>query len=601
MHVVQPSQSCPHTQSVETPTTALLESLVNQTCSVCDASEVWLCCTCFSVNCSRYKNKHALQHFEETSHPIAISFSDLSVTCYLCDNYIVSTPTSSILSELHNIKFDYAPSLASLTHPGDDLQSLLSQLSLTPVDPNVARLVSLIEDSSNIVVLLGAGVSTAAGIPDFRSAAVGLYAQISQQYPDLPSPMSIFDLEYFKSNPLPFYDLAMQIVPHNIKPTETHYFVSLLSQMDKLLCCITQNIDGLEEVAGIPEEKLITAHGDFKKLYCASCGKNYSPSYLNIALEYREPLFCTQSNCFGVLKPSVVFFGEPLPSDFSKAIDYCSQADLVIIIGTSLKVFPFAALPSLVSPSASKVVVNKERVDASGFDFDGNDSFVQGEADEVFGKVIDALDWSLNFEQVKTQFDFNGDLFHSFAPPFDPIVFKSDDLIFVPDNFAPFHLNHARLAVLPFAKLKLPSCFSDCSVEFEEEYTPETVSYHQPISNSVLGVLVKGDVEVLKKEKQSFGLEFHWVKRYVWSDNSWALAFVPTSDSFNHVVTEFDPKIPVRNVSAKKVARLAFKCQHLWKFIGSYSGLHWSLTFKAILPVNSNDLCPVNGISELDL
>ncbi len=104
---------------------------------------------------------------------------------------------------------------------------------------------------------------------DFRTPGTGLYDNL-QTY-NLPTPESVFDLLYFKENPKPFYTLAKDLYPGRFKPTLTHHFIKLLSDRGMLLRNYTQNIDGLERLAGIPPEKIIEAHGSFASARCIDC------------------------------------------------------------------------------------------------------------------------------------------------------------------------------------------------------------------------------------------------------------------------------------------------------------------------------------------
>merc|ERR1712151_657346 len=113
-----------------------------------------------------------------------------------------------------------------------------------------------------ILVLTGAGISTSAGIPDFRSPGNGLYSRL-QQY-NLPKPEAMFDLKYFRTNPAPFCKLAQELWPGSFEPTMCHYFIRLLHEKGVLQRCYTQNIDSLELLAGLPPEMLVQAHGSFE-------------------------------------------------------------------------------------------------------------------------------------------------------------------------------------------------------------------------------------------------------------------------------------------------------------------------------------------------
>lgn len=118
----------------------------------------------------------------------------------------------------------------------------------------------------------------AAGIPDFRSPGSGLYDNL-QKY-NLPHPQAIFELDFFHVNPKPFFTLAKELYPGSFKPTISHYFIKLLVEKGILLRHYTQNIDTLERIAEIPEEKLVEAHGTFYTGHCLKCKKEYALEWM---------------------------------------------------------------------------------------------------------------------------------------------------------------------------------------------------------------------------------------------------------------------------------------------------------------------------------
>lgn len=200
---------------------------------------------------------------------------------------------------------------------------------------------------------------TAAGIPDFRSPSTGLYNNL-QKY-NLPHPTAIFELDYFTSNPQPFFTLAKELYPGKFKPTPCHYFIKLLHDKGLLLRHYTQNIDTLERIAGIPSEKLVEAHGTFYTNHCVECRKEYSMEWV------KEQIFAdnvpTCGQCNGIVKPDIVFFGEDLPRRFYTlpAKDF-KKCDLLIIMGTSLEVQPFASLAGRPKRNCVRLLINRDPV-----------------------------------------------------------------------------------------------------------------------------------------------------------------------------------------------------------------------------------------------
>ena len=126
----------------------------------------------------------------------------------------------------------------------------------------------VIEKSSNILVMTGAGLSTPSGIPDFRSPGTGIYDNLQKFR--LPYPEAIFDIRYFQQNPEPFFTWAKEFFPTGIKyqPNEGHKFLKKVHDRQKLLRLFTQNIDGLELLAGLPQDKMVFAHGTFSSASC---------------------------------------------------------------------------------------------------------------------------------------------------------------------------------------------------------------------------------------------------------------------------------------------------------------------------------------------
>ncbi|KJH43696.1 transcriptional regulator, Sir2 family [Dictyocaulus viviparus] len=195
----------------------------------------------------------------------------------------------------------------------------------------------------NIIVMSGAGISTSSGIPDFRSPGSGLYNNLKKY--NLPDAQAIFEISFFHRNPKPFFALAKELLPDNLKPTLCHYFVRLLEKKGLLRRWYTQNIDSLEFLTGMPEDKVVTAHGSFCTSTCTSCGEKYDLKWLRGILKSEECLVPICYKCKGVVKPDVTFFGESLPTRFFQcAISDFPKCDLLLIMGTSLVVQPFANL-----------------------------------------------------------------------------------------------------------------------------------------------------------------------------------------------------------------------------------------------------------------
>lgn len=216
-----------------------------------------------------------------------------------------------------------------------------------------------------IVTMVGAGISTSAGIPDFRSPDTGLYNNLLKY--NLPYPQAIFELEYFYQNPKPFFQLAKELYPGTFKPTPSHYFVKLLEEKGLLIRHYTQNIDTLERIAEIKGEKIVEAHGTFFTNHCLKCRIEYSLEFVKEMIFADEIPTCS---CGGVIKPDIIFFGEGLPERFHVLPhkDFV-DCDLLIIMGTSLTVQPFASLVEYVNDDCVRLLINRDKVGNGGFGF----------------------------------------------------------------------------------------------------------------------------------------------------------------------------------------------------------------------------------------
>lgn len=193
----------------------------------------------------------------------------------------------------------------------------------------------IVKASDKIVFFGGAGVSTASGIPDFRSAT-GLY---NRKNDTGYSPEYMLSRDFFDkhgSDEFQAYILNNLIVD-GIKPNKAHEALKKLEDSGKLLGVITQNIDGLHQDAGT--EKIAELHGSLNDYYCVDCAKEYDLAY------YKEnkPPICDE--CGGLVRPDITLYGEVPPQDeFLKAIRWIQEADTMIVAGSSLVVYPASGL-----------------------------------------------------------------------------------------------------------------------------------------------------------------------------------------------------------------------------------------------------------------
>ena len=206
-----------------------------------------------------------------------------------------------------------------------------------------------IMESQNIVFFGGAGVSTESNIPDFRGVD-GLYHQ-EYEYP----PETIISHSFYRSKPKEFYRFYKnKMLFPDAKPNPAHLALAKLEEMGKLKAVITQNIDGLHQAAG--SKTVLELHGSVRRNHCTRCMKFFSLEEMLSTMGEDGIPRCT---CSGVIKPDVVLYEESLDeSVLSKSVAYISQADLLIIGGTSLTVYPAAGLIDYYRGS-KMVLINK--------------------------------------------------------------------------------------------------------------------------------------------------------------------------------------------------------------------------------------------------
>ena len=200
------------------------------------------------------------------------------------------------------------------------------------MDEKIQLLKNWIDSSDNVVFFGGAGVSTESGIPDFRSVD-GLYNQ-QWKYP----PETILSHSFFVRYPEEYYRFHREkLVIDGVKPNAAHLKLAELEREGKLRAVITQNIDGLHQAAG--SKNVLELHGSILRSYCSACGKPYPADKMN----HGEGV--PHCSCGGVIRPDIVLYEEPLDeSIMTRALHYISEADVLIIGGTSLNVYPAAEL-----------------------------------------------------------------------------------------------------------------------------------------------------------------------------------------------------------------------------------------------------------------
>ncbi|KAI1793493.1 SIR2-domain-containing protein [Ganoderma leucocontextum] len=284
--------------------------------------------------------------------------------------------------------------------------------------------VNLIKASKRILVLTGAGISVSCGIPDFRSRD-GLYASLQEngEY-DLDDPQQMFDIQYFRENPAVFYSFASKIYPSNFIPSPCHRFIKLIEEKGKLLRNYTQNIDTLETLAGV--QRVVQCHGSFATASCINCRVRVPGSEIADDITNQQVPICKVCNIpqppvstksgkkkakkrkdgwdsdasdepepplypSGIMKPDITFFGEKLDDIFDRSLlEDRGQVDLLVIIGTSLKVSPVSDTISHLPHSVPQVLINKTPVRHIN-----PDVVLLGNADDVVLHLCHKLGWDL--------------------------------------------------------------------------------------------------------------------------------------------------------------------------------------------------------------
>ena len=208
-------------------------------------------------------------------------------------------------------------------------------------DTEVKKLAEVLKNANNTYVLTGAGMSTESGIPDFRSQGTGLWNEID--------PIKYATRDVLMSEPEKFFQVTFKRFASLVdkKPNEGHYVLSELEKEGIINGIITQNIDGLHQEAGSKE--VWEVHGNIKKSHCMECNTAYPFEELVSQVEIKDVPECKE--CGGVIRPDVVLFGDPMPDDFFEiAAELKQNCDFLLIVGTSLQVYPVAGIAELGVP-----------------------------------------------------------------------------------------------------------------------------------------------------------------------------------------------------------------------------------------------------------
>ncbi len=250
------------------------------------------------------------------------------------------------------------------------------------MDKKIEKLLKFIEESDNIVFFGGAGVSTESGIPDFRSKD-GLYNQHDVQF-EKYSPEYLLSSDCLYHKPKVFFEFYRQKMDtRDIKPNITHKVLAKLEQIGKLKAIVTQNIDGLHQLAG--SKNVCEIHGTTQQNYCSICKKEYASDFLFTTTEA-----VPKCECGGLIRPFVTLYGESLPDKaVENAVNAIRKADMLMIAGTSLQVYPAAGFIHYFS-GKHIVVINKEQLKVSLNE--ETDLFICDSMGKVFEKIGESYD-----------------------------------------------------------------------------------------------------------------------------------------------------------------------------------------------------------------
>jgi NAD-dependent SIR2 family protein deacetylase len=242
-----------------------------------------------------------------------------------------------------------------LLHLARKIQRERIQKARTPIK-DLGKVTELIQNSKKIIVIIGAGASIG---PDFRSPG-GLYDTIAKEE-GLEDPYHVFDLEYFKKDPTLFWKYAHMIFPDkNPKHSETHYFIKHLQEQGKLIRLYSQNVDTLE--CDMPKELLRCVHGSWRDSKCLKCGKVFGIEEMRPYVETKLVPVCPE--CGGEIQPGIVFFGQRTNIEDVDITHDSENGDLLIVVGTSLRVAPISMIPNIMAHIPS-ILINLEPVTCS--------------------------------------------------------------------------------------------------------------------------------------------------------------------------------------------------------------------------------------------
>lgn len=247
----------------------------------------------------------------------------------------------------------------------EDLENLIDRAS------------DFVQNSRRLVVFTGAGVSTESGIPDFRSPG-GIWSKYDPE--DFTIDRIISNREVRRK----IWQMGDSVFK-DAQPNPAHYAIAEIEKMGKLDCIITQNVDNLHQMAGNSSDKILELHGNMREAVCLSCHRRFPFEEIRQRIlsgdEVPECHFC-----HGMLKPAGVFFGEPLPQrELEEAIEHSQRADIFMVVGSTLVVYPAALMPQYALQAGAKLII----INLSETPLDYKASvLLRGKAGEILPRIV---------------------------------------------------------------------------------------------------------------------------------------------------------------------------------------------------------------------
>lgn len=358
MYAVTPKDDCPHVclENLAEDYSVFDRIQVNTACGGCsNTNENWVCLKCGDVKCSRYVNEHMLMHALESSHALALSFSDLSFWCYACESYIVDLDLHEIYEMFQKKKFgNEKPNAYNTTAHTTEEEKIEYFDTEEELEEKISILASWIQESKYFIAFTGAGISTSAGIPDFRSGFNTV----------LPTGAGCWERKAVKNRKAPKASVRTSLV--KALPTSTHMAFVEMMRVGHLKYVLSQNVDGLHRKSGIPPEKIAELHGNANVEKCKKCKMEYMRDYgvrnnPNVHM-HETGNYCDNPECGGELYDTIINFGENLDEDvLVNSANESEKADLCLAMGSSLRVNPAAMFAKDVSKHGRLVIVNLQK------------------------------------------------------------------------------------------------------------------------------------------------------------------------------------------------------------------------------------------------